>query len=129
VSKEDHHLTVFSGDPAACINPDLDNWEDILNPMMKQVFDWGSIWKTFKPWGDWHDMWKNGLDGFYKFTEYFFTHYGLKVALMETKFGILIKAIEFECIIPYHGHVLKTHDHNFMTKIPIHGCTDRSPKR
>ena len=35
-------LAVFSGDPDACVLPDVDCWEDVVNPMMKVTFGWGN---------------------------------------------------------------------------------------
>jgi hypothetical protein len=40
-ASEDHCLAIFSGDPAGCVSSELDNWEDVLNPMMKRAFDGG----------------------------------------------------------------------------------------
>ena len=36
-----HRLNAFSMDPSSCISPDADDWEDILNPMLKGAFGWG----------------------------------------------------------------------------------------
>ena len=36
-----HQLSVFSVDPSSCIMQGNDDWEDILNPMMKGAFGWG----------------------------------------------------------------------------------------
>jgi len=35
-------LAIFSGDPDACVPPDVDCWEDVVNPMMKAAFGWGN---------------------------------------------------------------------------------------
>ena len=38
----DHPLAAFSGDPADCVQGGFeDDWEEVLNPRMKQVFGWG----------------------------------------------------------------------------------------
>ncbi|KAF8240310.1 hypothetical protein L208DRAFT_1022027, partial [Tricholoma matsutake] len=36
-----HRLSAFSVDPSSCIGQGDDDWEDILNPMMKGAFGWG----------------------------------------------------------------------------------------
>jgi len=37
----EHHLHEFCGDPSQCIHSKLEDWEDLLNPMMKWAFRWG----------------------------------------------------------------------------------------
>ena len=38
----DHPLAAFSGDPADCVQGGFeDDWEEGLNPRMKQAFGWG----------------------------------------------------------------------------------------
>ena len=32
LANNDHRLAIFSQDPATCIRPELDDWEDLLNP-------------------------------------------------------------------------------------------------
>jgi hypothetical protein len=100
-----HPLAVFSGNPmAACTHraSELEDWEDILNPMMKRAFDWGANSGSFRLNGL-ARRGTNGLDGFYRFIEYFITHRGLKGGLVEVKFGILMAAIDSECV---HNKIL-----------------------
>ena len=38
----DHPLAAFSGDPVDCVQGGFeDDWEEVLNPRMKQAFGWG----------------------------------------------------------------------------------------
>ena len=96
LANNDHRLAIFLQDLATCIRPELDDWKDILNPMMKWAFGWGANLENLEGLArcGWH-----GLDGFYRFMEYFIIHRKLKGGLVESKFGILLAAIDFECVI------------------------------
>lgn len=88
----DHPLAAFSGDPAEYVLGDFeDDWEEVLNPRMKQAFGWGGdsdgVERDFAQRGE------MGLDGFLKFVGYFVDHRGLLGALIETKVTILLDAI------------------------------------
>ena len=57
-----HRLSVFGVHPSSCIGQGDDDWENILNPMMKGAFGWGedAMCKAVKEMlqrGQW------GLDG------------------------------------------------------------------
>jgi hypothetical protein len=127
LATEDHRLAAFSGYPDSHVDPDLDDWEGVLNPMMKRVFHWGSNLENFEALKGLARRGKHGLDGF--IAEYFFMHRSLKGALVKTTFELLIGAIEFECVILPAINLFKTHNCDLITKIPINPCTGRSPKR
>jgi hypothetical protein len=99
VASEDHRLSIFSGDPEASVSPALDDWEDILNPMMKRAFDWGANLENVQAMRGLARRGQNGLDGFHRFVGYFVMHRGLKGALVETKAAVLLAAIDTECVI------------------------------
>ena len=86
----DHPLAAFSRDPAKCILGIVeDNWEDILNPRMKQAFGWGEN----RVRCDFVQRGEAGLGGFLKFMGYFVDHHGLLGVLIETKVTIFLDAI------------------------------------
>jgi hypothetical protein len=100
LADESHPLAGFSGDPASCVSPDLDDWEDILNPMMHRAFGYASSVATQNP-----DILKDlarrgdhGLDGFCRFIEYFVKSRGLQGGLLESKVELLIAAINLLCV-------------------------------
>jgi len=37
----DHPLAVFARDPTAYSNDECDDWEEVVNPLIKQAFGWG----------------------------------------------------------------------------------------
>jgi len=76
LASNDHPLAIFSRDPAACISPGLDDWEDVLNPMMKKAFGWGASVEKIQSLKGLAQSGLNGLDGFYKFMGYFITRRG-----------------------------------------------------
>ena len=88
----DHPLVAFSGDPADCVQGGFkDDWEEVLNPRMKQAFGWGE--GSDKVERDFAQRGKMGLDGFLRFVGYFVEHRGLLGRLIETKVTILLDAI------------------------------------
>lgn len=88
----DHPLAAFLGDPANCILGGFeDDWEEVLNPRMKQAFGWGE--DSDRVERDFAQRGEMGLDGFLKFVGYFVDHRGLLGALIETKVMILLDAI------------------------------------
>ena len=91
-TQTDHPLAAFSGDPANCILGGFeDDWEEVLNPRMKQAFGWGEDSDKVEQDFAWRG--EMGLDGFLKFVGYFVDHCGLLGALIETKVTILLDAI------------------------------------
>jgi len=86
----DHPLAAFSGDPANCaLGSFEDDWEEVLNPRMKQAFGWG---EDRVGW-DFAQRGETGLDGFLKFVGHFVDHRGLLGVLIKTKVTVLLKAI------------------------------------
>ncbi|KAF8218703.1 hypothetical protein L208DRAFT_1348341, partial [Tricholoma matsutake] len=90
-------LHPFRGDPAASVHQDADDWEDLLNPMLKQVFGWGEE--------EMHNSVKEmmchgryGLDGFVTFLDYFVMHWGLKGRMLESKVMAVIRELEARCV-------------------------------
>lgn len=88
-----HRLSAFSVDPSSCIGQGDDDWEDILNPMMKGAFGWGedAMCKAVKEMlqrGQW------GLDGFIRFLRFFVMTRGLKGAMFESKIKALLEELE-----------------------------------
>ena len=73
----EHQLQPFREDSAQFVHPDIDDWEDLLNPMMKKVFGCGeeemrNSMKEMMHHG------RYGLDGFVTCMHYFIVHCGLK---------------------------------------------------
>jgi hypothetical protein len=58
-----HQLSTFSVNPSSCIVQGNNDWEDILNLMMKGAFGWGedAMCKAAKEMMHWGQC---GLDGF-----------------------------------------------------------------
>jgi hypothetical protein len=115
-ASEDHHLAIFSGDPAGCVSSELDNWEDVLNPMMKWAFDWGTNTENFEVMKGLAWRGRNGLGGFYRFIKYFIIHRGLQGVLVETKVRIILAAINFKCIILVLDQLKLLETHNDIIK-------------
>ena len=89
LADEKHPLEIFSGAPAGHIVPDLNDWEDILNPMMHQAFGYGAttnteILKSLPQQGT------HSLNGFYQFINYFVVHWGLQGSLFEGKIELTL---------------------------------------
>ena len=89
----EHHLFPFGEDPAKSINPDIDNWEDLLNPMLKNASGWGE--------GEMRESVKEmmnrgsyGLDGFVRFLHYFVMYHGLKRGMFELKVVAVLEELE-----------------------------------
>jgi hypothetical protein len=91
----DHPLAVFAGDPTAYSNDERDDWEEVLNPLMKRAFGWGIDGGAVKGVAR---KGKNGIEGFLNFIEFFVTNRGLVGALIETKCMTLLKAIDDEYV-------------------------------
>ena len=88
-----HWLSAFSGDPSSCIVQGNNDWEDILNPMMKDTFGWGEdamceVVKEMMHWG------QCGLDGFRQFLQFFISHLGLKGMMFKSKIKVLLEELE-----------------------------------
>jgi hypothetical protein len=92
---EKHPLAIFSGNPADHIDANLDDWEDILNPMMHRAFGYGA---TAEVLAGLVRRGKYGLDGFCQFMGYFVAHRGLQGGLLEGKVNVLLAAINSECV-------------------------------
>ena len=69
----DHPLAVLSGDPTAYSNDECDDWEDVLNPLMKRAFGWGIDDGAVKGVAR---KGSNGIEGFLKFIEFFVMNRG-----------------------------------------------------
>ena len=88
----DHPLAAFSGDPADCIQGSFkDDWEEVLNLRMKQVFAWGEGLDKVEQ--DFVQRGEMGLDGFLRFVGYFVEYCGLLGTLIKTKVTILLDTI------------------------------------
>lgn len=99
IATEDHRLREFGGDPSNYIQHEHEDedWEELLNPMMKRAFGWGD-----------HEMdesakqmlhrGQNGLDGFIGFIEYFVMRRGLMGGLIEPKVMSVLKALDVACV-------------------------------
>jgi hypothetical protein len=92
-----HRLSAFSVDLSSCIGQGDDNWEDILNPMIKGAFGWGedAMCKVVKEMLQ-HGQW--GLDGFIRFLQFFVMTCGLKGAMFESKIKALLEELEVQYI-------------------------------
>jgi hypothetical protein len=89
----EHRLFPFGEDPAKSIHPDVDDWEDLLNPMLKNAFGWGE--------GEMRESVKEmmnrgsyGLDGFVRFLHYFVMYRGLKGGMFESKVVAVLEELE-----------------------------------
>jgi hypothetical protein len=89
----EHRLFPFGADPAMSIDPDVDDWEDVLNPMLKNAFGWGE--------GEMRESVKEmmnrgnyGLDGFVRFLHYFVMYRGLKGGMFESKVVAVLEELE-----------------------------------
>ena len=88
-------LAIFSGDPDACVPPDVDCWEDVVNPMMKAAFGWGNESEDGR-WMGKVCCGQQGIDGFMAFLQFCVQNRGLKGGLIEPKVETLLKVIDFE---------------------------------
>lgn len=95
----EHRLHEFGGDPSSCVHPEVEDWEDLLNPMMKRAFGWGDH-QMKESARDMLHRGQYGLDGFINFIEYFVTRHGLMGGLIETKLGAVLEALESACLTP-----------------------------
>jgi hypothetical protein len=104
----DHPLAVFAGDPTAYSNDECDDWEEVLNPLLKRALGWGIDDGEMKGMAR---EGKNGIEGFLTFIDFFVMNRGLVGALIETKCMTLLKAIDNEYVpdiypvsAPYETH-------------------------
>lgn len=84
-------------DPSSCIRPDADDWEDILNPMLKGAFGWGEDAMHEAVKGMLHRG-QYGLDGFIRFIRFFVMSCGLKGGMVESKIKALLEEMELWCV-------------------------------
>jgi hypothetical protein len=98
LADENHPLAIFSGNPTDHINANLDDWEDILNPMIHRAFGYGATVESEQVLAGLGRRGQYGLDGFYQFMDYFVVHRGLQGGLLEGKVNILLAVINFECM-------------------------------
>jgi hypothetical protein len=94
---QDHRLANFAGDPQACVDPELDDWADILSPMFKRSFGWGVEENRENVMGM-LQRGEYGLDGFLRFLRYFVNHRGLAVAMFESKVEMLVEELNKKCV-------------------------------
>jgi len=84
-------LARFAGDPAQCVPPGSDpveDWETILNPMLKAAFGWGKPSEPDKLQAYYQKLaakGEKGIDGFCDFFQYFFEQRGLEEVLLKEK--------------------------------------------
>ena len=90
-----HRLSAFSMDPSSCIGQGNDDWEDILNPMMKGAFGWGEDAMCEAVKGMLYRG-QFGLDGFIQFLRFFVMSRGLKGAMVESKIKALLGELEIQ---------------------------------
>ena len=96
---DDHPLAIFSADPKATVPIGLDCWEEILNPMMKQAFGWGSeLSGDMMKWKWAAQRGPKGIDGFIEFIKFCVINCGLNGTLIEPKVTLLINAIANEYV-------------------------------
>ena len=76
----------------------MDNWEDILNPMVHRAFGYGMMTEGEQALRGLAWQGKYRLDGFYQFMDYFVVHHGLQGGLLEGKVNMLLAAINSECM-------------------------------
>jgi hypothetical protein len=93
----EHRLREFGGDPSKCIHPELEDWEDLLNPMMKNAFGWGAHEMNEAARSMLHRG-QYGLDGFVNFIEYFVTRRRLMGGMIEGKVTAVLEALESACV-------------------------------
>jgi hypothetical protein len=92
-----HRLNAFNMDPSSCISPDTDDWEDILNPMLKGAFGWGEDTMREAVKGMLH-CGQYGLDGFIRYVQFFMMSHGLKGGMVESKIKALLEEVELRCV-------------------------------
>jgi hypothetical protein len=93
----EHRLHEFGGDPSKSIQPEVEDWEDLLNPMLKRAFGWGVNEMNESAKGMLHRG-QYGLDGFANFIEYFVKRRGLMGGLIEPKVTAILEALESVCV-------------------------------
>lgn len=98
-ANDKHPLAVFSGNLAHQVNTDVNNWEDILNPVVHQAFGYGLMMENKAMLKGLARCGKYGLDGFCQFVEYFVIHRGLQGGLVERKVNVLLVVINSGCVI------------------------------
>lgn len=83
----------------SCIHPEVEDWEDLLNLMMKYAFSWGDH-QMKESARDMLHRGQYGLDGFVNFIKYFVTRHDLMGGLIETKLEAVLEALESACMTP-----------------------------
>jgi hypothetical protein len=101
IATTEHRLQGFGGDPTKYVNPEVEDsdtdWEELLNPMMKQAFGWGDH-ETKESAKVMLHRGQYGLDGFVNFLGYFVAQRGLMGGLIESKVMAILEALEFACV-------------------------------
>jgi hypothetical protein len=96
----EHRLSEFSNDPSTVVQgPADDDWEEVLNPMMKRAFGWGDD-ATRAAAKEMLQRGQFGLDGFLKFIHYFVERRGLKGGMFESKIMGILEELETSCVRP-----------------------------
>lgn len=90
----EHQLNEFSNDPSTLLQgPTDDDWEEVLNPMMKRAFGWGDhVMRAAAK--DMLHRGQYGLDGFLAFIHYFIMWRGLKGGLIESRVMVILEELE-----------------------------------
>jgi hypothetical protein len=95
-----HRLGEFSNDPSTFVlGPADDDWEEVLNPMMKRAFGWGDD-ATRAAAKEMLQRGQYGLDGFLAFIRYFVKWRGLKGGMFESKVMMILEELEASCVRP-----------------------------
>jgi hypothetical protein len=97
LADRNHRLASFAGDPQTYVDPELDDWADILSPMFKRSFGWG-VDENRENAKEMLQRGEYGLDGFLKFLRYFVNYRGLAVGLFESKVEVLVKELNEKCV-------------------------------
>ena len=96
----EHRLNEFSKDPSTVVQgPADDDWEEVLNPMMKRAFGWGED-ATRVAAKEMLQRGQYGLDGFLAFIRYFVMRRGLKGGMFEPKVTAILEELETSCVRP-----------------------------
>ncbi|KAF8230110.1 hypothetical protein L208DRAFT_1283552, partial [Tricholoma matsutake] len=93
----EHCLFCFGEDPAKSIDPNRDNWEDLLNPMLKNAFGWGEE-EMHESVKEMMNRGNYGLDGFVRFLLYFMMYRGLKGGMFESKVVAVLEELELKYV-------------------------------
>jgi hypothetical protein len=118
----EHWLNEFSNDPSTLVQgPTNDDWEEVLNPMMKRAFGWGdhamrAAAKDMLHWGQY------GLDGFLAFIRYFIMRRGLKGGLIESRVMVILEELETSYMRPqFPEQLVRTYEtHRYPIRLEMH---------